>query len=69
MGGSIAVVEKDGRGACFRFNLRFQALDHDSTWKNSMLQPEFLLPKLTTVEGGQVREREGGREGRRQGAK
>ncbi|CAI5480090.1 unnamed protein product [Closterium sp. Yama58-4] len=54
MGGHIAVVDKEGPGARFRFDLCFEALDHSSVWKNSMLQPEFLLPKLTTVEGGQV---------------
>ncbi|CAI7880659.1 unnamed protein product, partial [Closterium sp. NIES-54] len=54
MGGHIAVVDKEGAGARFRFDLCFEALDHSSVWKNSMLQPEFLLPKLTTVEGGQV---------------
>lgn len=54
MGGGIAVVDKDGPGACFRFDLTFECLDQTSKWKNSIVQPEFLLPKLSSVEGGQV---------------
>lgn len=54
MGGQISMVDKDGPGACFRFDLTFECHDHPYNWRNSIVQPEFLLPKLSSVEGGQV---------------
>eukprot|EP00897_Mesotaenium_endlicherianum_P005978 jgi/Mesen1/5408/ME000269S04547 len=54
MGGHIAVVEKQGRGACFRFELSFGRSEEGSAWKRDMSTPDFLMPKLSSVEGGQV---------------